>query len=222
MKRATFRIVFFLLLGAILNVAVAWGCVWMHGDVEASWSPFHNPRGLPSVVHVTSRGGYEQVRGVARSGTLLDRHGDEVRQYGTNAWWPSEATKVLSEAYGIAAGWPLLALSACRTTNVHIDHDADEIVSTPVLRWGILWDQDAFVATGYSSPEFAPRIFPFRPIWPGIAINTLIYATLGWLLLGGPFQVRRLIRHNLGLCTKCGYDLRGYSGGVCPECGATP
>ena len=100
MKRATLGIVFFLFLGAIVNVTVAWGCVWVHGDVEADWSPYHNPLGLPLVVHVTSRLGYEQVRGVGRSGTLLDRHGDKVRQYRTGAWWPPEATNVLSEAYG--------------------------------------------------------------------------------------------------------------------------
>ena len=69
-----------------------------------------------------------------------------------------------------------------------------------------------------------PRPIPFRPVWPGFPINTLFYATLLWLVTLGPFAARRVIRRKRGRCIKCGYDLRGTSGGggeACPECGAT-
>ena len=62
-------------------------------------------------------------------------------------------------------------------------------------------------------------MIPLRPIWPGFAINTIFYAAIVWLLSLLPFKVRRLVRRNRGHCLKCGYDLRGTSGGVCPECG---
>ena len=65
------------------------------------------------------------------------------------------------------------------------------------------------------------RTLPLRPIWPGFAINTLFYAAIIWLLTFGPFAARRFFRNKRGHCIKCGYDLRGTSGGVCPECGAT-
>ena len=212
------KLVVFLLLGAIVNVAVAWGCAAVCGDVTAEWSPYHSPRGRSFVVHVTSRLGYEQVRGVGRSGTLLDRHGDKVRRYRTGAWWPPEAVGVFETAYGIAVGWPLLALSTWRTTDAHQTPGVDWLEPTPVLHWGVVWDQDALEGTG-TGAETAPMIFPLRPIWPGFAINTIFYAAILWLLTLGPFTARRFIRRNRGHCIKCGYDLRGDFSAGCPECG---
>jgi len=60
---------------------------------------------------------------------------------------------------------------------------------------------------------------PIRPIWPGFLINTLFYTIVLWLLIPGPFALRRLIRIKRGRCRKCGYDLRGTPGSGCPECG---
>ncbi|MDY7109254.1 MAG: hypothetical protein SYC29_11525, partial [Planctomycetota bacterium] len=66
----------------------------------------------------------------------------------------------------------------------------------------------------------APRVLPLRPMWPGFLINTLFYAAVLWLLIPGPFMLRRLIRRRRGRCVKCGYDLRGaLPGAGCPECG---
>ena len=58
---------------------------------------------------------------------------------------------------------------------------------------------------------------PFGPLLPGFAINTLFYAATLWLLSGGPFRLRRLIRVRRGLCPKCAYPM-GESA-VCSECG---
>ncbi len=56
-----------------------------------------------------------------------------------------------------------------------------------------------------------------RPIWPGFAINTLLYAALLWLLIPGPFVLRRFLRLRRGLCPKCAYPIGESS--VCTECG---
>jgi hypothetical protein len=56
-------------------------------------------------------------------------------------------------------------------------------------------------------------------MWPGFIINTLFYAIILWLLILGPFVLRRHIRRKRGQCPKCGYDLRGIPGSGCPECG---
>ena len=58
-------------------------------------------------------------------------------------------------------------------------------------------------------------IIPF-----GFTINTIFYASLLWLLIPGPFALRRFIRHKRGLCLKCAYDLRGAEYEACPECGS--
>ncbi len=63
----------------------------------------------------------------------------------------------------------------------------------------------------------AQRGIPYGPIWPGFAINTLFYAAVLWLLIPGPFVLRRFVRVRRGLCPKCAYPM-GESA-VCTECG---
>ena len=58
---------------------------------------------------------------------------------------------------------------------------------------------------------------PASPIWRGFAVNTLFYAVVVWLLIGGPFALRRFIRVRRGLCPKCAYPMRESL--VCSECG---
>ena len=59
---------------------------------------------------------------------------------------------------------------------------------------------------------------PLRPLWGGLAANTVFYTpfTLGalWLLAG----LHRRRRRNNRRCIACGYDLSA-STGPCPECG---
>ena len=61
-------------------------------------------------------------------------------------------------------------------------------------------------------------IIPLRPIWPGFAVNTVFYAAILWLIIPGPFVLRRFIRRRRGRCPDCGYPMVGKSP-VCTECG---
>ena len=61
------------------------------------------------------------------------------------------------------------------------------------------------------------RILPHRLIAFGFAVNTLFYAAVLWLLLCGPFALRRFIRVRRGRCPACGYPIGDAS--VCSECG---
>jgi len=62
------------------------------------------------------------------------------------------------------------------------------------------------------------RALPLRPLLPGFAVNTLLYAAVLWVVFGGPFALRRMIRHRRGQCEGCAYPI-GTSE-VCTECGA--
>ena len=222
MKRATICIVLFLVLGSIINVAVAWGC--------AAWSkPPTNPSLDEQVRMLRYWGEFEADR------ILLERLGWKSREetpyveYMLSAMAsdaPGVVQRVIEEyprakdgrggcvfaieqALETRAGWPIFSLQ------------------------GVVWDQSPkgqpaqwrnyMVVRLANRPGLLrstdERWLPFRPMWPGFAINTLIYATLSWLLLGGPFQLRRFIRHKRGACLKCAYDLRHVDHRFCPECG---
>ena len=62
-----------------------------------------------------------------------------------------------------------------------------------------------------------PLAFPAHPIWPAFIANTLFYAAILWLLICGPFVLRRFARVRRGLCPRCAYPM-GESA-VCTECG---
>jgi hypothetical protein len=58
---------------------------------------------------------------------------------------------------------------------------------------------------------------------PSPLMPILIFVPVGILVavfIERPLRERRR-RGRLGLCLKCGYDLRGNISGVCPECGTT-
>ena len=66
-------------------------------------------------------------------------------------------------------------------------------------------------------PFQTPWMLPLRPIWPGFVGNTLFHAGLLWLLVRGPFVLRRVIRSKRGQCPHCGYPVNESP--VCTECG---
>ncbi len=100
--------------------------------------------------------------------------------------------------------WTVIALNS--RANPQFSYTGTLAVGWPTEAFGYTWTSNEFPA--YSS---------LRPIWPGVAVNTLFYAVVLWLLSGGPFRLRRWVRVRRGLCPKCAYP-RGESA-VCTECG---
>ncbi|MCH8824765.1 MAG: hypothetical protein IH984_14800 [Planctomycetes bacterium] len=198
MKRWLFKLVLFLLLGAIVNVAVAWGCAYTsnykyHGISEVEreitprqlqWWVDHAPDGILTIPDLLWD---ERPRHFGFSETLM-----EARYYNVMP----QSIVVLRRA-----GWPLLSLEGAQWW-----YGANDTIKYFVFEAGLpfggFWEW-----------------LLLRPIWPGFAINTIFYSTILWLFTLGPFTVRRMIRSKRGLCIKCGYDLRGTSESGCPECG---
>ncbi len=189
MKRQLLVIAVFLVAGAVVNVAVAWGCaLWAEQPLmrveavtldDAPW-PRPVPRGWPPP---TSR--------------FVDS------TFGTTSVVFETNTETGRPSYRQALvrwGWPLRGLESelrCVLSGVA---DCEVLAST----------SDPFA----KSSSWA---VPTRPIWLGFAVNTLLYATVLWLLICGPFVLRRFIRVKRGRCPACGYP-RGEAA-VCTECG---
>ncbi len=215
MKRRLTKLVVFLLLGAVVNVAVAWGFVL--------GVPLANRPG--DILSTDIAPGEREVRFVQRmSGrTRINWITQESEPDGlpTGFWRTDDARAGSCDL----AGWPRRGLSCSNHSE-----------------WIILWNgagtsrthpdqRNRMIDGGFKlSPEYQTwlstrlrlsiwRALPFRPIWPGFAINTIFYAAILGMLWLSPFVVRRVIRRNRGRCIKCGYDLRGDFSAGCPECG---
>ena len=206
------QVIVFLLVGAIVNVAVAWGCMvaWpMRMDYEgedlivvgrnpasdllhASWTV---PRKLqPARLYVSA----ESRTGWVEFSAVYEPDMSPEAEYFDMAWFSV-----------LEAGWPCRSLRGDFRSPVEGDsHYRYALMIPQAFRPAhgriVLWDY-----------------LPLFPLWPGFAINTLFYAIILWLLVPGPFVLRRLIRIKRGRCPKCGYDLRGQLPGAtgCPECG---
>ncbi len=86
------------------------------------------------------------------------------------------------------------------------------------VRHGLKTSMTAWSAAPWSQYYTFPRVLPYRPIWPGLIVNTIFYAMILWLVSPAPFALRRFLRVRRGLCPKCAYPM-GESA-VCTECGA--
>ena len=194
MKRHLLTIVLFLLLGVVVNVAVAWGLAvgvplnMLFDDFtgvdftgEPNWWSFKSTG--PGAMLIRSR--------VLKVGRQIPQ------QRHVPGWSRVSSAPTLNDIGAPqvteqARGFPMLSLYYRRV--------------------GLVEYEDCF-----RIPLLSRRPVPLRPIWPGFVINTLFCAAILWLLIPGPFALRRFIRRRRGLCPKCGYPM-GESA-VCSECG---
>ncbi len=177
MKKLLTTVAIFLLAGAVVNVAVAWGC--------AAWSPV----GCETLTDVRRCEGF---------GIQLTRISDDK--------WPE--LHLIFANWRTAAGFPILCLDGGLWGS---KTPGGQRPYTHARELPVVIEPLAQARINYEA------ILPLHAIWPGFAVNTLFYAGILWLLIPGPFALRRLIRRRRGLCPKCAYPM-GESA-VCSECG---
>ena len=209
MKRRLFKLVVFLLLGTVVNVAVAWGIVlWTPQQprgpgLAVVLNQFDWPRPVPPDWPAPQRQNFGRTWGLSSIQTMAYVQPlDAPRSPGAVSGWGMSLFQ---------AGWP------CRCVEAQVSQ---------VNRKGVPIRTDFRPAVKLPETlhflrvrEARYRVLPLRPIWPGFAINTIFYAAILWMLWLSPFVVRRIIRLKRGRCIKCGYDLRGAEDTGCPECG---
>lgn len=213
-KRRVRVILTYLFLGAILNVAVAWGIVLMHGYVTLPLNLIHNPRPHEdAMLHRWRVSGHEVL---ISYGPFTDTWTPEEKATlptDQAPWWPNGILKRDSQhnfPTVIASGWPCLTL--CTWSKTGMDGN---------YQWGVMWEPEYL---GYervmgSWDAYVPLIFPLRPLLRGWLINTVFYAAVWWAACTGTRYLRSVARTRRGRCARCAYPRENHV--ICPECGTT-
>jgi hypothetical protein len=201
-KQLLLKLGVFLLLGVVVNVAVAWGCCLPDSAVL----------GLPFATTDADRTWWKEAKPSGFSEIPLSKA--DCRGFG----WRLSA--LFDETAGSAslipcpmamtfrAGWPILALDGDAWIDISGNSVAERSL-TPVD-----WFNDE------------TRLLVTAPLWPGFAINTIFYAAMLCLLWFAPGRIKRFIRVHRGRCPACGYIIApgtaaaSTPGGPCSECGA--
>jgi hypothetical protein len=119
-------------------------------------------------------------------------------------------------------GWPLRSVS-----RIMVQRNTDSHLALPLHGFHIKREMYGEWNTGIMNKPAPPMgppwalSLPLRPLWGGLALNTLFYASLFALPLIVWPLARRRRRIRKGRCPACGYDLAATAEPVCPECGAT-
>jgi hypothetical protein len=244
MRRRLIQFGLFVLAGAIVNVAVAWGCAAFHAvDEEADFTEdYFDPAdssddpGAPGAWFVWA---FEQD-GCSYFATawLTEPIRNYMRPVGIPAEaippWAADLIPSIEDrktkpgtCVAMAFGWPAPSLRC------FYRHDQVTMPPPSSLSRGLRVPRMVVPPKRESAlPHLTGihRALPLEPLWRGFVTNTLLYVATFcgvWLLFTAPFALRRRRRIKRGLCPACGYDLRGRAsngaanGGLCPECGAS-
>jgi hypothetical protein len=211
MKRRTiFKLLLLLFVGAIINVVVAWGCVYADSrilgpdaDERRSSGILVWPRGAPDSWPAPTQ--FTQLSGFG----LLEEWAYCIK----SPFEPSDSShSEIQEEWSlrrVEAGWPWRSM--CIVDAYFAPREGP-------------WETNSSFMRGLQAPSIHGRVeqLPVAPIWPGFAWNTLLISMILWLFFAAPFSLRRRFRIKRGQCAACGYDLRSNAlqSEKCPECGA--
>jgi hypothetical protein len=210
--RKMLKLFVFLLAGAIINVAIAWGCAWAFDPFKAVMS-----------VHLKAENGVTDSIGV--QSTFGHQR---LNRFEGNIWDSSvaESPDLFAglDGRGFSAdfsGWPVASFTSSRP-GVILFYETDRSIASGRPNHSVSMERGidltpAFDAKLGSSPAWGWRALPLHPIFPGFAINTIFYAAVLWVLFAVPGRVRRWRRIKRGVCVHCAYPV-GTSF-LCSECG---
>lgn len=182
-------------LGAMINLIVAWGCILNvensetepYGEPEESlleWWRTHVPESWSDTPGEIA---FSKVLGV--DGYLYSEDKSDGPLFGKSVW-------------RTCAGLPLRSMQGARFA----DQKQRRVWTESIVHFDGYW----FIPAGP---------VPLEVRWPQTFFNTAFYALLLWLVYFAGVIGVRTSRRRKRLCASCAYDLRGGEHERCPECG---
>lgn len=217
LRRTTILALLYLLGGLVLSYAVAWYTTYLISTpypqadmsevqrVPTGW-PMPMPGDWPSIETALAQPGPARLR-VSTASTAAS----ESSRYSTIV--DKTAYVVIEER----VGWPALCASGVDRQSAVIA--ARMTFSRGELRpWyaGLQLMSKSWTMPGGDVVRF-PIYFPVRPIWAGLATDTVFYALVLCTVLWLRGRMNNLLRRRFGLCVKCKHAV-GTSL-VCGRCG---
>ena len=168
-----------LILGAVVNVAVAWGAVLGAWKITPARDWPQSSGSWPMKPTIDWPENSNLNRG-SRCFGIATRHAEGGEPWDGGCVRPHN-THYISVW---ECGWPVSSFTSWRTIVRGVDR------------------QNGLVT-------IRNRAFPAHPLWWGFAFNTLIYTPIFFMPTLGISALKRRRRSRRGLCTNCAYDLAG-------------
>jgi hypothetical protein len=215
----------FLVLGAIINVAVAWGSsLWVRFD-DARWQEFGTNLADRAAGDFFARefmfvGRSHQIGGfriyTSFPTTIANQIPPTTAAQVAREWMPfilstrpakDQRHLQFIDARGLP--WPSMYCTIYRQWSIGQRTSSFDADHTAIILRN---------ATGNPPGKWNGVVLPCMPLWSGFGLNTLVYAVVLWGFFAAPFALRRRMRIRRGLCPACAYPV-GESE-MCTECGA--
>ena len=201
MKRRVLQLIVLLLLGAIVNVAVAWGCACNPRSVVGI-TPVHGAFPLPEPsIYMWDMMKFEGIGTTWVTSFVTLRQDGMADGLAVCPYWSHYPTILYDDRIEaktvIAHGWPLRSLH---------------------LRLGVqTGTQDVIIESAFVAGRADEIHLPYAPIWPGFAINTIFYAAILGVVFFVPGMVKRRLRRMRGLCPACAYPVGTWGAKSAPN-----
>lgn len=217
----------FLIAGAVVNVAMAWGCAAWFGAFgylgsgeslspsQWVWPQYLADRGWPSPTGAERFEGTTPGVTVVMTGSFVLKSGEPITPSDLEIYDPT----LFGDFFVVnvlRAGWPLRSMQLQY-------HYASNPAGAPLVKAAAA---HAGWRCGFPLPQWIPRDvgrldrIPLLVLPTGFTANTLLFAGLLYAAMLAPRDLRRWMRRRRGACVRCGYLLQHNATGVCSECGA--
>lgn len=239
MRRLVLLLLLVLLLGATINLVVAWICAWRGffscgaGKQTSDMAVVVREAAagvsaLESKDQEWLRANNFQVRGKQQMETVtIATFGHERCEF--CLWHGGSTGSFVVDR--IEAGWPMRSFVGDEWLAGQYGDVQNSWTESNVSVFSVFGMRlalsirpsitPAMIVNSASIPyaKSSMLVLPIRPLWPGFIANTIAYAALALVMLRGMRWSRLAYRRWRGNCLCCGYSLIGNASGQCPECG---